>query len=100
MAEVTETPSTEVKEQTAGPESAPKAPPTASVETPAVEAEPDTSATHNHVAIRDFGAPFGHQILRFVKDELIEHRIGKVLRAQGAPIKLVEKSAKEIKGAL
>lgn len=71
------------------------------VETPVVEAPvaaPDKSATHNHVAIRDFKTGFEHQILSFVKDEVIDSRVGHALRALGAPIKLVEKTAEEIKG--
>ena len=55
--------------------------------------------THDHFAIRDFKARFDHQVLSFLKDELIDGRVGHALRALGAPIKIVEKTAEESKGA-
>ncbi len=60
----------------------------------------DKSETHDHVAIRDFGARFEHQVLRFSGGEVIDSRVGKALRALGAPIKLVERLAEETKGRL
>ena len=52
------------------------------------------------VAIRDFAARFEHQVLKFVEGEILDSRVGKALRATGAPIKVLEKSAKELKGKL
>ncbi len=46
----------------------------------------------HYVAIRDFGARYAHQILRFVKDDIIDPVIGHHLRSTGSPIKLVEKT--------
>lgn len=59
---------------------------------PEVASESDVSETHDHVAIRNFTARFEHQVLKFVKDDIIDSRVGKALRAKGAPIKLVEKT--------
>jgi hypothetical protein len=72
-------------------------------ETPSVteEAAPEgPSETHWYVAIRNFVARYEHQLLTFVEDEIIDSRVGHKLRGLGAPIKLVEKSAKELKGKL
>ena len=54
--------------------------------------------THDHVAIRDFAARFAHQVLHFKAGEVIERRIGIALRAQGSPIKLVERVGEETQG--
>ncbi len=67
------------------------------VEAPAVAPE-KPKAQVEYVAMRDFKARFAHQLLSFSEGEVIEERIGSVLRLTGSPIKLVERSAKETKG--
>lgn len=87
--------------QTDAPATADPTPPvTDQVSAPEGPSEPDVAETHKHVALRDFSAAFEHQILTFLKDEVIDSRVGVWLRAHGAPIKVVELSAKENKGKL
>jgi len=83
-------------DETVTPEPEPEAP---APEPSQAEVDPGPSQTHNHVAIRDFMARFDHQVLSFVKDEVIDPRVGHGLRKQGAPIKLVEKPIEETKDA-
>lgn len=81
---------------------APKAEePTPAPVAPVVAETPQPStANKDHVASRNFMARFEHQVLSFKEGDVIEARIGEVLRATGAPIKLVEKLVKETKGKL
>lgn len=73
---------------------------TAQAAAPSGPVEPEITENQVFVAIRNFAARFEHQLLSFVEGEIIDHRVGKSLRALGAPIKIVEKSAKELKGKL
>lgn len=56
--------------------------------------------TKHYVAMRDFMARFEHLIHRFTEGQVIDPRVGHALRKTGSPVKLVDKTAEEIKAAL
>lgn len=58
----------------------------------------DLSVTHTFTAIRNFTAYFEHQLLTFVKDEIIDGRVAQWLRDRGAPIAAAEKAPEKPKG--
>ncbi len=68
------------------------------VETPTVSDGPDPSV--KYVAARAFSAFHLHQLLHFAEEEVLNSRIGHELRLKGSPIKLVKKTAEEIKAGL
>ncbi len=68
------------------------------VEAVAIADLPDP--TKNYVAMRDFLARFEHLVHRFVEGQVIDPRVGHALRKTGSPVKLVDKTAEEIKAAL
>ena len=72
--------------------------PEAPVEAAPIADLPDPSK--HYVAMRDFLARFEHLIHRFTEGQVIDPRIGHALRKTGSPIKLVDKTAEEIKAAL